>query len=370
MRALIRHVGVRLRQLTTNFFRWWLGELAALTPPVVRRLFSHRTAGLMLEFTENEVIVTQRSAGASREIIRLNLQGTDADAQRMVGEGLGLTHDLGRTEVVLRLPGDQALWKTLDLPASAESDLHRLLFFELDRQTPYKPEQVYFDYWVRDRQPEQGRLQVDLIVVPRPIVDQATERATFWGLAPTRVDVSGCELEGGAHVNLLPDDDAKARTSPRMTFNMALAVLAMALVVAAVLIPLKRQQNVAETFQRQIADAKLQMVESTKIRNEIKRVAEEDRFLADKKKQAPLTVEILEVLTRPVPDDSWLSEVHIKNTEVRVLGFSPAASDLIGLIERSPVFQSARFRSPVTQVRGSNEERFNLSFEIERGREP
>jgi general secretion pathway protein L len=368
MGALLRQVGVRLREITTGFFGWWLGELAALIPSVVRRSFSRRKTALVLDFIENEVVITQHSSDASREIIRLDLLGADADARRMAVGGLELAHEPGRTEVVLRLPIDQALRKTLELPMSAESNLHQLLFLELDRQTPYKPDQVYFDYWIRDRQPERGQMRVDLIVVPRAVVDQAVEHATRWGLAPTCVDVATRDSEDGPHVNLLPDHGTEPPTSPKMTLSLALAVLAMVLFVAAILIPLNRQQEAADIFERRIADAKLQAAETTRLRDEIERLAEEGRFLADKKKQSPLAVEILDELTRLVPDDSWLSEVHIKGAEVRVLGYSPAASTLIGLIEGSPLFRGVRFRSSVTQVRGSNEERFDLSFEVASGR--
>ena len=47
--------------------------------------------------------------------------------------------------VVVALPPEQVLRKTITLPAAVEENLRQVLAYDLDRHTPFKPEEVYFD---------------------------------------------------------------------------------------------------------------------------------------------------------------------------------------------------------------------------------
>ena len=47
--------------------------------------------------------------------------------------------------VVVALPPDQVLRKTINLPAAVEDNLAQVLAYDLDRHTPFKPEEVCFD---------------------------------------------------------------------------------------------------------------------------------------------------------------------------------------------------------------------------------
>ena len=51
-------------------------------------------------------------------------------------------------EVILCLPADKVLTRTLTLPLATEENLREVLAFQMDRQTPFTVEQVYYDYGV------------------------------------------------------------------------------------------------------------------------------------------------------------------------------------------------------------------------------
>ena len=80
--------------------------------------------------------------------------------------------------------------------------------------------------------------------------------------------------------------------------------------------------------------------------------------------RSPGVVETLDALTRLVPNDTWLQQLRINGDEVRLTGFSAAASSLIGLIEQSERFTEARFRSSVTRDARNKAERFTISAKI------
>ena len=85
--------------------------------------------------------------------------------------------------------------------------------------------------------------------------------------------------------------------------------------------------------------------------------------LADKTRQ-PLVVQVLDELTRLIPDQAHLLQLELREKTVELHGFASTASDLIGLLEQSPLFKAPQFRSPVTQDRRSGAERFHISVEL------
>jgi len=71
----------------------------------------------------------------------------------------------------------------------------------------------------------------------------------------------------------------------------------------------------------------------------------------------------MDELTRILPDDTWITRLDIKGSELEIQGQSSSAAALIPLIESSSILQNPRFRSPVTQIPRSDAERFQLSAE-------
>ena len=80
-------------------------------------------------------------------------------------------------------------------------------------------------------------------------------------------------------------------------------------------------------------------------------------------------LEIMDELTRILPDDTWITRLDMKGSELQIQGQSSSAAAVIPLIESSSILQNPSFRSPVTQAPRSEDERFHLSAEI-RGQTP
>ena len=51
----------------------------------------------------------------------------------------------GSVRVVVSLPPREVLRRTITLPAAVEENLRQALTYDLDRHTPFKPEELYFD---------------------------------------------------------------------------------------------------------------------------------------------------------------------------------------------------------------------------------
>jgi general secretion pathway protein L len=80
---------------------------------------------------------------------------------------------------------------------------------------------------------------------------------------------------------------------------------------------------------------------------------------------------VLEELTRLLPDTTWVWNLKYNGKEMELSGFADSASDLIPLLDRSPLFEKVEFLAPVTkemQMRGDGnkeKERFKIKAKIE-----
>ncbi len=81
--------------------------------------------------------------------------------------------------------------------------------------------------------------------------------------------------------------------------------------------------------------------------------------------------EVLEELTRLLPDTTWIWNLKYNGKEIELSGFADSASDLIPLLDKSSLFEKVEFLAPVTkemQMRGDGnkeKERFKIKAKIE-----
>ncbi len=358
-------LAARLIAVIGGFFAWWFKELAGLIPARLRGALEGSAHAALLDLSGPEIVLGRLSGRSWREIGRVDPQRLNEPAEARAFAGLigkAKLHELG---VVLRLPASMALIKTLSLPLAAEENLRQVLSFEMDRHTPFSAGEVYFDYRVRTRNTDTGRMEVELVTVPRKVMDERCERAAAWGVVPDIVDIGGEDASEG--INLLPADDGINGGRRVGGLSLFLAAVAAALFAVAVYLPLEAQQGEMQAFQAALAKAKAEAGAAMELRREIDRLVEESRFLVTRKQKSVKATEVLDELTRILPDGTWLRQFKIKDREVRISGFSQAASNLIGLIEQSLMFENARFTSPVTQDRREGLERFNVAADLAQG---
>ena len=80
-------------------------------------------------------------------------------------------------------------------------------------------------------------------------------------------------------------------------------------------------------------------------------------------RQHPLKLPLLERLSQSLPKDTWLSNIKFQKGEMEIKGFSPTASKLIPLIEKSPSFKKAGFVGTI--IRESTGEKFTIRAKLE-----
>jgi general secretion pathway protein L len=343
----------------SGFLQWWVGELIALLPPRIRRVVVGRQQRLVLDMTgENVTALCHR--GSSPQVL-----GRFAIAQLGAEEVANLRQQLGVAagrcpDTTVRLPPDLALQKELTLPLAAEENLRQVLAFEMDRQTPFKADQVYFDYDVLTRDSAARRLRVRLATVPRKTLDTLLERLELVGIRPDRVDVTG-----NSAVNLLPAERRPVHSQGQRRVNSALGAAVVLLALASAVIPLWQQRELVLELRPRVAAAQSEAEQVMALRDKLERAVKESRVVLDKRRKTPLVIDVLNEVTRLLPDGTWLSSLELKGNELRIQGESTGASALVGVLEASPRFSQVHFSSPVTQNPATGRERFQLSATVD-----
>lgn len=340
-----------------TFVRWWGQGLLACLPRSVSELLLRSPVRTVLEVHDDQVLVLQEQHGKAQEVGHYAL-----DSLRK-NNVIGKTKSKSAGQLVLRLPGQRGLTKTISLPLAAEANLRQVVGFEMDRLTPFSADKVYYAVHVLRRDLSAKRLQVVFIALPRAQVDELLKRLGTVGLFPDSVDVVG----GDPSINLLPPEKRPRKGRVAQHVREALLVLFLGLVFALAMLPLWQKQHIINDELIPRVDAAQQQAEEIMaLRTELENSLESSRFLLQKRQTTPLVIDVIDELTRILPDGTWVERLEIKDNEIQIRGQSSKAPTLIGLVEASDLFHNATFGSPITADRRTGKDRFYLSARVSR----
>jgi general secretion pathway protein L len=357
---------IQISDGVSGFFRWWGGEMAAFLPAGLRARLERGGQRLTVEISDRRALFGFEKGRETRPLGEVTISPAGLAGQRDAGQHDAVARivrgaGVRSAEVVLRLPRDKVLRRLVDLPAAAAENLREVLGFEMDRHTPFKAGEVYFDYRLEGSDPDRKRIKVDLVVVPRTVVDQAVQLATSWGLAPDRVAAGGEPAEAARPFNLLPAGAVRTRTGLGGRLAPVLLVLAVLLSAAALYLPLERKQQLLAATEAELAKVRGQAIAVDGLKTQIADMLQRGSFVVDRKRGEHGPVELLDELTRLLPDHTWVLKFGLRGGRLTLSGYSAKPSALIGLLEKSEMLSAVRFSSPVTMDQKIGLERFNLT---------
>lgn len=333
-----------------SFWIWWRDEIQTLLPQSMQTMLDTAAERNFLIVSDREIVVRRGSFLQSREVGRQPL------------EEAALIPALTRKSRgnVLLLSLNQILAKNVTLPAATEENLREVLAFEMDQQTPFTASQVYFDFDITSRSADRRTIDVELRATPRRNVNHLVDLLVSKGIKPTAI---AAQSPDGAFREISLDIDEPEKANPVRSLGLtgALTCAVTALAILAVSLPIIQKQIAIEELESQVAEALENTGEDAKLRDDIEQVAKSARDLVLMKQDHPSILDLLEEMTRVIPNDTWLTHIDIIGGEVQIQGLSGEAAILISAIENSHVFANPEFRSAVTQVPRMNSEQFHLA---------
>jgi general secretion pathway protein L len=262
----------------------------------------------------------------------------------------------GGAGAVLFLPAGMTLLRKVELPLAAASQIHSATSFLIDRFTPFRAEQTYHSTRLLSRDRERKRLVIELAIVPRQMLNNLI--AT---LATRRIPVSSVRIEGKDHSDF---DFAPSRISdPQFDAKMQrtwkpILAAGLALLVVGPLAVTYRVQSQRSALTAEIAAAEGPGRRAAALRSEVEMRGAERAFLP-RRLRSVRAIEVLDALTKVMPDDSWLFSIEIRPGQATLAGFSPDVPALIERLSRSP-FANPELTAPVVSGLGGGKSRFEL----------
>lgn len=345
---------------------WWLSGLRDLVPESVSRVFHRQRDTLYIEIADGQMRLTHTSAAHPDRVEshRFSLQDRNSPQRNAALSWLKRLRKDGARAVLL-LPDTASTSKILALPLAAEENLRQVISFEMDRLTPFKADQVYFDYEIIEKDPDQKRLRLRLVVAPRQRIDQIVGQIMPWGIRPEAAMFkdAGDQKILRHQIGLSASGDREGRSS-RRRMNLGLALLTIVLLVAVIAIPIRHKQQTLDELQQSIEKTRDAAQEAARMRAELEQLSSGSKYLAKRKHDTPLVIETLDRLAELIPDTAWLNRLQLNGKELNIQGQAVATTILIERLESSEHFTAAAFTSPVKQNSRTNKEQFNLTVEV------
>jgi general secretion pathway protein L len=315
---------------------WWLGELAACRHDL--RLFAatHRRRIVVIEAGERYWLLRQ----GGRPVGQIDMQAEGAaDLPRL------LTPAARGRSVMVEIPADRALAKTIALPPGAKGQLDRILGFEIARHFPFPGERVYFQHRLVKGERD-GTVTVEIVAVPRDVVDGICAALVGVGLRPAAIAVGAAT---GAEPIFLPAA-AFAAVGPATARSTRFlgAVVALAILTALLSWPLA-QQRATDGLDREIAALKPGAEAALRAGEGERRVGERNAAILSLRATRPPLVAAVDTLSRDLPDGAWLLSLSVSGREVVLDGLAPSAAAVALALEKAGNVSGIVFRAPIAR---------------------
>ena len=339
-----------------DVFAWWTGQLWDLLPARWRQVASIREDALVVEpvgplsHEVDRIAVTLRRRGGEMLLGRFSLAEPAAELPRQAGR-----------RVVLRLRQTDVLAKTVTLPIAAEAHVHQALSFQMDQETPFPPDEVYWSHFVARRDRQSGRLSVRLLLVPRSRLAALLGALGRLGIAPNRAEIG----DGPDQDRSLPlDDGASPSAAPRRALLWPAAACCLLLAVGAIATPFVRQERSLVGLDQEIAAGRATATEAEQLRRDLDRLSGTVDLVESERDKAGRPLATLAALTRALPNDTYLTEVTMQQRKVTLSGKSASAARLIGALSAGEGLRNVAFAAPVTRLEALKTEVFTITAEV------
>ncbi|WP_068171314.1 PilN domain-containing protein [Neokomagataea thailandica] len=323
-----------LRTITNSpmlpvFLRWWQARLSECLPA---RLRAKQVETLLDVSPDGTLALTS-----------LELQALPRPKHKT------FLHSTPHT--VLCLPPGSILKRRITLPEAARTDPTRATHYELDRLTPFQPDDIVWSLDTTPHPAPPGFIAFDLLIAPRKTFNPAQEQLSLYARAPTHLRAPSRHTSPPL---TLPLSHAPSVKRPRHTIFLLLICLLLVspfilqqvqlFRINSALSTLENGRNHAETLQHQIM---LTQLGPLAVRKE------------EQRNGLPLIT--LQNLTDALPDDTYLTSLRLRGRQIFLEGQSKEAARLIVTLRQAGHFSDVAFSGPVLRSDNHQADLFALT---------
>jgi len=181
----------------------------------------------------------------------------------------------------------------------------------------------------------------------------------------TALAYTGMARHPAVRINLIPPAHRFKQTRWAYVSAAVLGLVILALLAGFLLHRQIQGRRLVGELDRQIAAHKPQVEKVTKLRGQTEELAGKIESMEVLFRKQDRNLEILQELTHILPEDTYLFSYSYRDGNVSIGGYSNSASDLILMLESSPLLKDVRQRGSTTRDQRTGKERFQLEAILE-----
>jgi general secretion pathway protein L len=347
------------------FADWWRGEFRDLLPaPLSAWLGGATGPSIRLAVESNGVHVEGISA---RGRLRHETTFAWSDYSLTALDNYLFRVGLRRSDAILELvlPATSFFFRAFEVPVQAQGRIHAIARQELERRTPFLADGVHLGMVIAPRQKGSPTVTVRQTVVQHDFVAAAANRlglsvADIHAVAPAERDSAG----GTCSISLRPEAEREVPFGRRLIYLLLAAAVAIAALDTAIF--WWRQERTLATIEAEIAGVREQALRVRALEQEVERIGATLNAL-EKKRTSLSATDLWRETSRLLPEHSWATDWRFRDGSISMTGFSAAATELVGLFEKSPLFTQASLDAPITFDAANGRERFSLVIHARTG---
>ena len=341
-----------------GFATWWRSEFFDLLPePLVAWLGG--TAGPVIRLgVETNGVRIEGISATGRLADCATIAWSDyslAVLDRYLAR-IGFKRSGGIIGVVL--PATTFFRRSFEIPVRAREGVHATARQELEHRTPFQAENVHLGMVIEPRQRDSQTLTVHQTIVRRDIVEEAVLRldlplADIHFVAPPLSDNDSLACS----ISLRPQADREVPFTKRLIHLLTVAAVIVAGLDAALF--WWRQEHTIAAIEAQTLVVREQALTVSGFEQEIARVRSALRAL-EEQRASPSAADLWRETSRILPDNTWVTDWRLRDGSVSIAGYSLAATELVGVFEKSQLFKQASLDAPITFDSVNERDRFSL----------
>lgn len=265
-------------------------------------------------------------------------------------------------EVVVRLNPGHALYRTLQLPNANTRTLRKVVEFELERISPVHINRIVYDLRIVKRDRRTRLATVQLRLIKRDFLEQISGQCESRGLRIAELRFPKCwgdKRWSGYPVSRF----AAARNIARRSATPVLAAMAILLIACNVACQYWRGVVIEHRIAAEIDAERLRAAGIRPVQNRIESARREIAFYT-RQRNAPLFVVLLTELSARLPDTTWATRLELSSDKLNIQGLSKSASELPGILDKSPQFTTPQFRTPPMPNTSGESQSFDLLLDL------
>ena len=327
--------------LLKEIFAWWSARMLECLPESLRHFDIASDAALI-------VAVTDAGAPLAVRVSQLRQRREEPARDFVLDEHgqLALAALSQRTRhrgVRLRLPDSCLLERSLVLPLVADRDLAGVLHHEIDRITPFRADEIFWQFAVEQRDRAKGRMTIRLSLVPK-----APWQAHLMALVAAGVPATTIELpQSGRRIDVDRHMSRRERWDRHRQWGVAGLFGVMA--VVAVVLPFVTQALALHSVDQQIASLRPDLAKAEALRQQIANGTTGIDAIAAEEARTGDVLAVLAAVTDALPDDTYLTSLSLRQGHLSLSGQSTAAAQLIGTLSGQHLLRNTAFDAPITR---------------------